>query len=29
VCDDVDWVHLLQGGVQWCALVHRIMNLRR
>jgi hypothetical protein len=26
--DDMDWINLAQGRVQWTALVNTVMNLR-
>jgi hypothetical protein len=26
-CEGVDWIHLAQNRVQWCAIVNTVMNL--
>jgi hypothetical protein len=28
VCKDVQWNHLAQDGIQWCAAMNTIMNLQ-
>jgi hypothetical protein len=27
-CEDVDWIHLAEGRVQWQSFVNMVMNLK-